>query len=620
MAKRGRHTPVARSRTASGRLRSRRRRVRPAALLALVTVAAIAILAGFLVSTVADRDWHTVATVNGVSIDRATLRERMALDAFLAKIRTDRLRAAGQAGRLGAADVVALQQRVNTDVDPADVAIDELIDDQVLRDGARTLGVSPPATDAGAELIAATVLDARLHVRWVTLVPPAAPAPALPDPHLADALRAGRTAADIAAAASSSGWIATGQDRWLPSDGPVPTLLADLAGSSGSSVPASLLVAARSAEAGSILGPYSDDGTGSITVGLLVEQATDGPSPPSISQQAKDSGIDPDALAAWAQARALRRAVTDRLVASWASTPIDQVRAQELVLGAPPDGGNPGPYVELAHLVLRQLDAAPAPASAPLTGADLAAQLRALPLAERLDRFAALVTEANREPTATGLARSGEVGLLPKSGIIPAIGDVAFAPSARSGDILGPITTAQGDELFLLEARYPGPLDDATIAVLITARQPGADFAAMAARIDPALVQRARSGPWRSRPEYSKTDPASMLADVPVGVVSDPLVFEGELVIARVLERRNSLVVQAVLDRLRLNGLGPWLTDQRAAATIARDPDPLGSGSRIPGSQSEVPSLPVETPFLPSRTTPRGLNPTGNLLSFPVAP
>ena len=622
MAKRGQRGTLRPSSRVATKSRRRRPDLAPAFLLAGAVVVALAILGAFVVSTIADRDWHEVASVNAVSIDRAQLRNRIALDAFLARVRTESIRAATQAGRLTADTGATLDQQIASDSDPANRALDELIDEAAVRQGAQTLGVAPPTADAGAELLAATIIDARLHVRWVTLTAPAPPKPPPPDPGVADALRAGTLPSAIATAATAAGWTASGSDVWLPTDGPAPSAQgAPVAPSGSSDVPASLLVAARSASKGSILGPFTDEVTGAVTTGLLVEVARDGPSAISLRQQAADSAVDSAGLEAWAQAHALQRAVTDHLLATWSTTPIDEVRAAELVLGPPPDGGNPGPYVELGHLVVKQLDAAPAEASAPPSAADIAAHLRSLPLVDRLHRFTALVGIANSTPSTDPLARSGEVGIVTNNNLVPALGTLAFAASARSGDVLGPIQTSVGDEVFLLEARYQGALDDATIAALIAARAPDADLAAMAARIDPRLVARATAGPWRARPEFSAAAPAAALFDTPVGVVADPLVISGELVVPQVLDHQRVPAGGEVLARLRLTGFSTWLSDLRAVATIRRDADPLGSGQPSPEpSGTGVPKIPLETPFLPSlpgESTPR---PSANPLSFPAAP
>ena len=391
------------------------------------------------------------------------------------------------------------------------------------------------AADVGAELVRLTTVDARLHVRSVTLTAPPLPQAKPADPNVADALRAGLLPSAIVAAATSAGWTATGADIWLPTEGPVPSTEA---GGSSAATPSpdespSLLVAARMAAAGAILEPIADEVTGAVTTAILVEIASDGPSSASARQQAADSGIDAATLDTWAQAQQLRRAVTDHLMTTWTTTPIEQVKAAELVLGAPPDGGNPGPYVELSHLVLKQLG--PPSASSTPDAATVASQLRALPLIDRLHRFAELVHDANATATTDLLARSGEVGVLTANNLTRAISSLAFAPAARSGDILGPVQTAEGDELFLVEARYAGALDDATVAALIAARDPATDFAAMAGRINTALVARARSGPWRARPEFAASDPAASLTAGPVGVEADPVVIDGQLLVARVL-------------------------------------------------------------------------------------
>ena len=620
MAKRGQRGSL--RRTGLGASRPHRRGIRfyPAVLL-VALLASLVILSGFFLSTIADRDWHAVATVNGVTIDRSDLRSRIALDAFVARLRADRIRAAAQAGRLTTAAAAALDQGLTPGANPAVASLDALIDDELVRQGATALGVAPAAADVGAELVTATTIDARLHVRSVTLTAPPPPQAQPADPNVADALRAELLPSAIVATATSAGWTATGADTWLPADGPPATGPGASSGTPSTAASPSLLVAARAAAGGAILGPFTDEVTGAVTTGLLVEVASDGPSAASARQEAVDSGIDAATLDAWAQAQQLRRAVLDHLQTAWTTTPIEQVRAAELVLGARPDGGNPGPYVELSHLVLKQFAMGAGNGSPTPDGAGLAAELRTLPMADRLRRFAELVRQANAPATTDLLARSGEIGILTANNLTAAISSLAFAPATRSGDILGPINTAEGDELFLIEARYAGALDDATVAALIAARDPATDFPAMAGRIDSAFVARARSGPWRGRPEFAASDPAASLTAVPAGVEADPVVIDGQLIVARVLEHRMAPASGALADRLRLDGFGdvarrptrcsghrsrrgsPGLGDRHAVAFDERTPV-CPDRQPVPPSPTERPgSAPdIEPIELPRRT------------------
>lgn len=60
------------------------------------------------------------------------------------------------------------------------------------------------------------------------------------------------------------------------------------------------------------------------------------------------------------------------------------------------------------------------------------------------------MTAANAAPGSNTSGASGEIGFATKDGLVPDVGKAAFDAKVRSGDILGPITTSAGPQLFLL--------------------------------------------------------------------------------------------------------------------------------------------------------------------------
>jgi len=251
--------------------------------------------------------------------------------------------------------------------------------------------------------------------------------------------------------------------------------------------------------------------------------------------------------------------------------------------------------VELQHLVLRRIDAAD-----PMGRASaLIAELSALPLRERVARFHALVDEANSEPGGGALDTSGEIGWVAQDGVIADLRDAAFGSRRANGDIVGPIDTAAGPEIFLVEARFAESLDERGAAIAVEARTAGADLAVIAQRVAPADAARASGGPWRALAKLQAS--AIRMAGLDTAAVGDltgPLDLDGQVVLCRLLEKRTAPYTPDELASLQLDGFGTWLGDRLAAATITLDPDPLGLGSPIPsvsappsGSQVPVPSF-----------------------------
>jgi hypothetical protein len=277
----------------------------------------------------------------------------------------------------------------------------------------------------------------------------------------------------------------------------------------------------------------------------------------------------------------------------------DQVRLAELVLG--PVSAGPA-TVELSGLVLKRLDAGDPTAKGP----QLLAELAVLPVAERADRFATYVASANSGISPATLERSGEIGWFPKDGLIKDLGDAAFATARGAGDVLGPITTTVGPELFLLEARYGQTLDERAAAIAIEARSAGADLAAIASRVAPGDAVRARGGPWRASAEFEAAARARAGLDgATVGDLLGPIDTEGQVVLPRLLERRTGQFSDQSLASLQLAGLGRWLADQLATAVITTDPDPLGLGSPTPSSSTGT-GLPGATAGTVETMTPTG--------------
>ena len=100
---------------------------------------------------------------------------------------------------------------------------------------------------------------------------------------------------------------------------------------------------------------------------------------------------------------------------------------------------------------------------------------------------------------------------------MPDVGTAAFDAKVRTGDILGPIATAAGPQLFLVEARYAGVLDDRAQAALREVRlDASADPLAYTTRFSPTDVALARDAGWRADAEFGDplTDDAGLASRI----------------------------------------------------------------------------------------------------------
>ena len=142
---------------------------------------------------------------------------------------------------------------------------------------------------------------------------------------------------------------------------------------------------------------------------------------------------------------------------------------------------------------------------------------------------------------------------------------------------LVPVEASSGPQLFLVEARFSGALDDRAKAALAQVRADASpDPAAYTTRFSPADATLARDAGWRADAEFaSDEDVRAALFDTPLGSLSGPFVLDGKLACAVVDARSSGTPPARTAARLSLDGLDAWYHGERTAATITRSEDPL---------------------------------------------
>ena len=187
---------------------------------------------------------------------------------------------------------------------------------------------------------------------------------------------------------------------------------------------------------------------------------------------------------------------------------------------------------------------------------------------------------------------------------MPDVGTAAFDAGVRTGDILGPVTTAAGPQIFLVEARYGGALDDRALAALREVRLDASpDPLAYTTRFSPTDVSLARDAGWRADAEFGSQEAVrSALFDTPIDQLSDPFVLDGKLAFAIVDARSNGVPSARTVARLSLDGFDAWYAGERGAARITRADDPLPElASPTPSATAALPPIPgLATPNLPT--------------------
>ena len=553
-----------------------------------------------------DRDWATVATVNGHDISRESLRGRVTLVEFLAKERDFFL--GRSVGSVGAEQLPGLRAQAAAPLaDVANAAREQLIDEELVRELAAREGVGTPTSpDPWAEARAYISSDLARQIRLVRfgLAPASGSASAAPgsasaaspsSPASSPAASAWPTASEanrnatvdrvraefaagtkietIVAGLHDAGWTVFGEDVAVSSDG-VPA-------DASLQLDPEMAAGALAGQAGTIVGPATDE-YGRVSLALLLRPADTTILMNLLGPDATEMKVDPAALADWADAQALRRVLSTELLDRWKTQGVLQAHFRELVIGDSPDStGAAGPWVELSGLALDRLASvdpavvASAPPGLDLSAGKLVETLRSMPAADRAALFERLVAAANAASGGSGT--SGEIGYVSKDGLVEDVGKAAFDSNVKSGDVLGPIATSAGPQLFLVEARYGGALDDRSKAALqIVRADPSADPLAYTTRFSAADVALAKDAGWRAEAEFgSDEDVRAALFDTPIGELSGPFTLDGKLACAVVDERTTGLPDARTTARLTLDGYAAWFHSEKIKATITRAEHPL---------------------------------------------
>ncbi len=610
-----------------GRLRLRRARPRREAVLvgglALAVIVALATLGGAVLLAKVDHDWASIATVNGQSISREALRSRVSVLELLATERYSFIASEVGPGVISASEASDLEAGASAPLaDIVTAARESLIDDELVRQLADREGVATSAPpDPWAEALAYITGDLRHQVRVVRFGLPTSgagsntatggsgPWPPATSANIAAAterlrveLAANTKVETIVAGLHDAGWTVTGEDVALSSSGvPADASLA---------LDPQIAAGAETAGVDDLLGPATDE-YGEVAMARVLAPTDTNRALMGLREDAGSAKLDTGALADWAEGQALSRALAGDLATRQKTAGVTLAHFRELVIGDAPDSsGTAGPWVELSGLALDRLASvspssiAGAPAGLDLGADALAKTLRGLAPPDRIKLFGALVSGANAAPGSDGPDSSGEIGFATNDGLLPDIGKAAFDARVRTPDILGPITTSAGPQLFLVEARFGGALDERAKAALQEVRaDPSPDPLTYTTRFSAPDAALARDGGWRADAEFGAAeDVRSALFDTPLGTLSGPFVLDGKLACAIVDSRSSGIPSARTLARLSLDGFDAWYHDERIAATITRSDNPLPElASPSPSPTLALPTMPgLATPALPT--------------------
>jgi parvulin-like peptidyl-prolyl isomerase len=279
----------------------------------------------------------------------------------------------------------------------------------------------------------------------------------------------------------------------------------------------------------------------------------------------------------------LQQKITDKLVAAQTSGPVEQVHAFEIFIAARSEAGEEVRASHILYSPKRDPGGASALASDDPGWADAQAKADAAAAALRLladvpTREAEFAKRATAESDdSSNAATGGDLGWFARGGMVQEFGDAIFVGTHLKGDIIGPVRTQFGWHLILFESRRLPPKERAA-ALIISAREPNADFAAIA-KEESAGIEASKGGDlgWIAPGQSRDAKIETALFGLQAGQVSDGLQLVDGIYIYKVTERATRPLTVEQINQIGLYAFNTWYEPKRAAAAITFDTAALGA-------------------------------------------
>jgi parvulin-like peptidyl-prolyl isomerase len=531
-------------------------------------IAAILILVGYAGWTYYSDHWGQAASVDGQTITRDDLRNRIAIEDFRIKYTESRVHDLLAQGKVSQSDATNqlsfLDQQLQSEQSSS---LEQLIDARLQAELAGQNGVVVNDADVDAELTKEATIDEQRHVWMIEVEPTVDPATGqVGDAQKAAAkqkadaalaqIKAGAKWEDVAKVTSTATSAAQGGDLgWIPLK---------------SGYDDKFLAAAFAAPLNGLTDVVQgDDGT--YRIGRVTEIA-----PASVDQgfQSKtgDAGIKLDDYRQAVRADVVRSKLSDKVVADL-SKPSLQRHVLEIYL---PDPGQPGAdAVKIRQIVFApngdMADAAKVPAS---DAAWSAAQADAMATYQELlldpSKFDVLARAKSDDKSSRD--QGGKLPYVDSTTTMQKpVADAVFAKGLRNGQILAPIKAADG--WYIVQFMHPyGDGDEAWLNDLKTRAAAGIDFAQLARDNDegPEAKDGGDLG-WVVKGQLA-TDQETAIFGTAIGQVSDVVNVQNDGVyLFKVLEEATRTPDAKQIKAFQDTGFSNWYAAKKAAATITRD-------------------------------------------------
>ena len=546
-----------------------------------VTIGFIAVIAaaiGILIAAVAVSYYNdhlqSVVTVDGQDVSRDAYVKRAEIELFRVTEAEKRVREALAAGEVSQENANTQLQQLSQQRDGVgQTALDGLVDEILLAKYAAEEGVS--ASDADIE--AALVKEAsrpELRKTYAIFVRPEVDAGQdFPTPEQSAAAKATaeRALAELEGGADFGAVAAKYSTDISKENGGLYGTLADTNPTDTAWVKA--------------LFALPDDGTTEVIEGAdgtyrigRVTEITPAREDPAF-RSAVEQGPGLEAYKAALVGRVLRDKLDEQLVAAATKSPVEQVRAYEIMV----DAGGTEEEARAAHILYspkddpggasQLADDDPAWAAAKAEADAAVAKLQATPADQRDVAFADLA-KAQSDDTSSGI-NGGDLGWFTRGTMVEEFGTAVFDGNHAVGDIIGPVKSQFGYHVIRYDGKRP-PADQRAAALLLAAREPGADFQALARESSDGL-EASKGGdlgwvaPGQSRDK--KVD--DILFKLKPGEISEGLQLADGYHIYKAGEKEVRPLTPEQINKIGLYAFDAWYTAKKAGATIEEHYDAL---------------------------------------------
>jgi len=539
----------------------------------LIVVLAIIILAVAAGLTFYNDHFASVGSVDGQSITKDQLRDRVLVDGWRLNESDQRIRTANVAGHLtDAAATAATQQNAQQRQQIASVSLERLIDTTLQAKLAASEGVTVTPADIDAELqVEATTPEGR-HA-WMIAVAPVidlgsigptdaqkATAKATADQALKD-LTAGRTWEEVAKTVSTDAATAAqgGDLGWI--------------GANDASADEAFVKAVFAAPVNTPTAVV-EGSDGIFRIGRVTEiQASSVDA--AYQAQIQNDGVPLDLYRSVVAGDVRHQKLQDKIVAD-VTGPGPQRRVSEIYVSEPDPGLGPD-AVKVRHILYSPNgdpsnastvpDTDPAWATAAALATATYVKLQTSP-----NLFDAIARKESNETQAQGPTGSG--GKLPfldsNSSVDAAFKAAILATGLKDGQILAPVKSAFG--WHVIQIMYHGT-EAAHMAALKSQADAGADFGLLAR--DNSVAPSAGIGGdlgWIAKGQLGDQLIAAIFA-TPIGKVSDVVTVSGDgLYLFKVIAEEPRTPEGRQLDQLTSTAFSKWYDAKKSAAVITRDP------------------------------------------------